>query len=153
MRDELEAILEDEEALEAELAHILSTRVVVYRKNNRQQPEEQGLSGQAVREEGEAFSGRTTETGERWEELPGRSAAAGRSEGITIAGAFPAEESLYVGLAKTRQAAQYRRPAAGQRISLEKEPAGTRAERLDPAWLDQLFRRDARRYDGGFTWQ
>lgn len=59
---------------------------------------------------------------------------------------------LYRTLLETRRAAEYRPPQRGERVKLVKEPA-PEAGRLDAAGLDRLFQRDARRYDGGFTWQ
>lgn len=61
--------------------------------------------------------------------------------------------ALYVDLSRARQAARYRRPTAGQRISLVKETDGAGPVGWDPAEVDRAFQIDARRYDGGFSWQ
>ena len=141
MKDELEVLLENEEELEAELAHVLAHRTFYYyRKNPSPAGEEPGPEPMSAGEEKRELlpDGREAE----WaEDLPERR------------GQIPDARRLYLGLIRARQAAQYRRPGAGQRVALEKESGSSRSLELDAAGMDRIFQRDARRYDGGFTWQ
>lgn len=59
---------------------------------------------------------------------------------------------VYRMLTRSRQAAGYQRPGGRERIPLlrEETPVGGESDILR---LDRAFQRDARRYDGGFTWR
>lgn len=64
-----------------------------------------------------------------------------------------AGQALYVQMAHTRRAAEYRPAAVGPWLPLEKGGRPGRGTAVgDAAALDRIFQRDARRYDGGFTW-
>lgn len=59
---------------------------------------------------------------------------------------------FYRALLRSGRAAGYRRAERGESIRVvNRQTTGTPAP--DAAALDRLFQRDARRYDGGFTWQ
>lgn len=232
MRDELDALLEEEETLEAELADLLASRVTYYMKKDGKPagerpagPERQADPAAGSEEPAAPSEVRTEEPagdGEKgagpWMEERSPAGTAERERGFTLRDLLPkgifrvkaaypragkarearaesvrariweakgaeparagetgpqawdtgtaeelwtesAEEirtarsgSLYGELARTRQAARYRRPAAGQKVSLEKERVTAEGTGLAAADLDKLFQRDARRYDGGFTW-
>lgn len=86
-----------------------------------------------------AESPRSFETEEGALRLPGRfrEDAAGR---------------FYRALLRTGRAANYRRTEERESVRPGREQAAE-SPAPDAAGLDRLLRRDARRYDGGFTWQ
>ena len=155
MKDELEALLEGEEALEAELAQVLAHRTFYYYRKK----EITAAEAASEAESGEA-AGRGYQTSV-WAREPAVSAWSGNDTVIVeqqsgeAALSVPAgsAEALYLGLIRARQAAGYRRPAESRRIPLVKETNGVAASGLDAAGMDRVFQRDARRYDGGFKWQ
>ena len=59
---------------------------------------------------------------------------------------------FYRALLRSGRAAGYRRAEEGRSVRVVREQAAE-APAPDAAGLDRLFQRDARRYDGGFTWQ
>ena len=162
MKDELEALLEDEEALEAELAQVLAHRTFYYYRKKETSAAETASVAEVASEAGNgetagvgvyqtpalvrepvfwAWSGNDTVIVEQQSGETALSAPAGGAE------------ALYLGLIRARQAAGYRRPAESRRIPLVKGTNGFTASGLDAAGMDQIFQRDARRYDGGFKWQ
>lgn len=64
-----------------------------------------------------------------------------------------AAERFYRELRSLRQAADRRAPQREESVHLVRELGEATAGNLDAAGIDRLFQRDARRYDGGFTWQ
>lgn len=65
-----------------------------------------------------------------------------------------AAQELYQALDKGRRAAGYRPGAAGGGVRLVRERgSASLPAAADARELDRQFQRDARRYDGGFTWQ
>ena len=150
MRDELEALLENEEELEAELAHVLAHRTFYYYRKKEAPAEQTAGQENSVREtEAEPLLQAEREP-LRWE---GRSRRREISADAPLSGVPGGAEALYLGLIRAHQAAEYRRPDLAQRIPLSREESGFRAAGPDAADLDRIFQRDARRYDGGFTWQ
>lgn len=96
-----------------------------------------GTEGGAVAEE-TASSGAPEETGGAfWRAGTLRQEAAGR---------------FYRTLLRNGRAAGYRRAEERGSVRVVRQQAAG-APATDAAALDRLFRRDARRYDGGFTWQ
>lgn len=62
--------------------------------------------------------------------------------------------ALYEGLARVRRAARFSQEIPATRpISLPDGQAAFSQLRQNALQLDRAFQRDARRYDGGFTWQ
>ena len=59
---------------------------------------------------------------------------------------------FYRALLRSGRAAGYRRPEERGSVQVVREQAAE-LPAPDAARLDRLFQRDARRYDGGFTWQ
>lgn len=59
---------------------------------------------------------------------------------------------FYRALLQSGRAAGYRRPEERGSVQVVREQAAE-LPAPDAARLDRLFQRDARRYDGGFTWQ
>lgn len=59
---------------------------------------------------------------------------------------------FYRALLRSGRAAGYRRAEEGRSVRVVREQAAE-FPAPDAAGLDRLFQRDARRYDGGFTWQ
>lgn len=139
MTDELELLL-DEEDEEAVVPPVFSGSTAFLKTQRLRKREESGLS---VEETGEG-----TEEPAAWrEELAGETAPVLETKtGNGETGA------VYTALRRVRQAVEYRPVRRGEKIRLEKQ-SGSPSEGLDAAGLDRLFQRDARRYDGGFTWQ
>lgn len=169
MTDELELLLEEEEEREErELPDLFPA-------GSRRVPgriwEEEGTERAPWYPEGE------TEWGERSEPTPltegGALAQEAGTEGETPVEKAMAPGSLeegggtflrrgmlrqeaagrfYRALLQTGHAAGYRRAGESGRTQVVSRQA-SEAPLPDAADLDRLFRRDARRYDGGFTWQ
>ena len=150
MRDELEALLENEEELEAELAHVLAHRTFYYYKKKENPVEQTTGQENSVQEPEAEFLPQRERDALGWEKLHRERMP---SEIAGISAVSGGAEALYLGLIRARQAAGYRRPDSAQRIPLSKEESAFRAAGTDAADLDRILQRDARRYDGGFTWQ
>ncbi len=75
--------------------------------------------------------------------------------GVELSGsAARAAQGLYQALEKGRRAAGYRPGSVGGGVRLVRERgSASLPAAADAKELDRQFQRDARRYDGGFTWQ
>ena len=150
MTDELELLLEEEERKEEDTVFEFSAVGSVFSGIKKQA----GLaedSGNGTAAEREVADGETVDT-------VGRT---GFGETALLIGAASREHRpekvarwFYRRLSRAKQAAEYRRPAASGGVRLVKAEAGQRQDAgLTAGSIDREFQRDARRYDGGFTWQ
>ncbi len=176
MMDALEALLEEEEQ-EGEELPALFPQGGIRRKQKQEEeapwPKEARAEGGVEDDAGSHTGLSEKETAHLARKQEGRERAEGvaRLTDLPLAGGWKrgsaiarelsfeptlwgGEEALYESMKRTRQAAGYRREPSGGWIPLEKGTAGeARSYGLDAAALDKLVGRDARRYDGGFTWQ
>lgn len=173
MTDELEALLEEEE--EEEPAFPLLRGAWAVRKKTAQAGGEEGSSdGETAEPEAQAARrGEGPDDGAAaargvapvWEETGFGSFRRGlapfqKKRGVpdapdrVVAEKKPPEAALYESMTRTRQAAGYRRERGAVWLPLEKAaPLAGGVQGVDATALDRVFQRDARRYDGGFTWQ
>ena len=143
MTDELERLLSEEQEAPEQVAEVLNLRAAEYsvaRKGEGAAAVETGeefpniLSG----EDGTAFFSRQAGNTDGEEELRREDNA----------------RTLYRTLTRTGQAvktAVLSRESSRTPLVRQSTPAADPGR--DALWLDRIFQRDARRYDGGFTWQ
>lgn len=70
-----------------------------------------------------------------------------------VGGKESSAQALYRVLVRNRRAVRYQRPTGSGKIPFVRETVQTVGGNKDILQLDRAFQRDARRYDGGFTWQ
>lgn len=142
MIDELERLLQVKEEEKEQVADELNIRAAGYAGIR----ENRALPAEAQEEERIPFSGISDNLtknglesgGEPGEELRGEENARG----------------FYRLLAQTKRMVQTAaRPAEKTRTPMVRQERAETRTGQDARWLDRIFQRDARRYDGGFTWQ
>ena len=142
MKDELERLLQVEEEEQEQVADELNLRAAGYAG-----AWESGVLPEEVQEEKAVrFSGEG-----------GEFSRFDRRSGEEVETETRGEEnarSFYQLLTRTRRMARtaVRSGEKARTPMVRQERAETRPGQ-DARWLDRIFQRDARRYDGGFTWQ
>lgn len=164
MTDELEALLKEEQEEEEGIFRLLSAGSMgyaAYRKNGSERglAAEKADGGRAVDVQAEEDAG---PVGTVDEILPEeavlsalrRDAAAVKAISVrTVSGKEGSAQALYRTLMRSRRAVSYQRPVGSSKTPLVRETVQTVSGNKDVLQLDRAFQRDARRYDGGFTWQ
>ena len=142
MRDELERLLRMEEEEPEQVAEMLNFRTAAYSVQREGAP----VSAEIPEEQAVLLSGEERETsGFLRSETEGAEGETYRRENA---------RSLYRMLSQTRRMARTAaRPGEKVRTPMVRQETAEAGHGQDARWLDRIFQRDARRYDGGFTWQ
>ena len=142
MTDELERLLSEEQEEPEQVAEVLNLRVTGYSA-----PQKDGSAPMEVEEELSA-----TRSGES--ETAFFSRQAGNTDGEEERRREDNARTLYRTLTRTGRAVKTAvQSRESRRTPLVRQSAPAADSGRDALWLDRIFQRDARRYDGGFTWQ
>lgn len=169
MTDELEALLKEEPEEEEWLVQLLSAGGAGY-VPSRKSGVERGTGMKGADGEASTYIRERDSQAEEDVEPIGAEAGASPEEAVlsalqkdtaavkgmnvrSAAGNENGAETLYRTLLRGRWAADYQRPVGNGRIPLAREAVQTVQSSKDILQMDRAFQRDARRYDGGFTWQ
>ena len=157
MRDELERLLQAEEEETEQVAEVLQFRATAYSTEPKgRSGTENLLEGQTdfpAKANGDFPEDRIKFFAGAEEKLPGiiRERFAWLNEE-----SFRRENAgqFYEALSRTKRMARTAvRPTEKVRTPMVRQETDQTRPGQDARWLDRIFQRDARRYDGGFTWQ
>ena len=142
MTDELERLLSEEQEEQEAVAEVLKLRVTEYSVGRKD-----GTASVEAGEESAADLSGESEEVPFWGQV-------GRTDVEEELRSEDNARTLYRLLTQTRRAVRtVRQPRESGRAPLVRQSTPVADPGRDALWLDRIFQRDARRYDGGFTWQ